>query len=468
MNKKILTFLFLVLLIVGLGTLTSHVRAQDGDGGDSQGQGGGGEGSGDDEGGFSSGTEDVVKDMFGWAWGGTNEGTLITPGWPNSGIGWIKFNSCNDLNPRDGMPDGGCVPTFSVKVNMNNGKISGHAWSSNIGWISFDQSETGNPPSDSQGDSLAKINMSNGSNEGRVSGWARALSAMDDETDGWDGWIHLSDNNSSPSRHPSGPSYINGTRGVTYNPDTATVVGYGWGSQVVGWVKFVAVTLGAPIGPFDYSLSNGGNLEVAPGGSVQAAISRNYISGTTEPVTISITSPSISGVTPVLGSNNPCSPYCISNITFNVAAGTDPGVHTITVRGISSSGVERTTNFDLTIGEPTTTGELEVSCDVTSAPPYLINQPVSWEARVLGSGPSAGEPPYSVSWRFESENEPLVTIPASSYQENPVFTLDRTYPKIGIKTAMATITDSSIPALVGVCEEAAEINVVVKTNIIPR
>lgn len=478
MNKKILTFLFIVSLIGGLGTYASHVGAANGNSGksgeeDSGGFSGENEGNGNGSGGngFGGGigNNSNVMNMFGWAWGGTTEG-MPQSSTPNSGVGWIKFNSCNDVSPRDGMPDSNCNPSYAVKVDMNNGNMSGDGWSSNIGWVSFNRSETGNPPSDDPGSgsgAIAKINMSNGSQSGKITGWARVLSAMSDTTDGWDGWIHLSDNNSNPSRHPSGPSYIDGSRGVTYNPNAGTIVGYGWGSQVVGWVKFVAVTLGAPIGPFDFTLSNNGNLEVGSGSSVQSVITRNYVSGTSEPVTISIVSPAISGVTPVIGSNNPCSPYCSSNITFNVANGTAPGTHNVIVRGRSTSGIEKTTSFNLIIGEPNT-GELQVSCQVNSQPPYLINQPVTWEARVLGSGPAAGIPPYSASWRFVSENEAVSTVPPGAPQTNPVFTIQKNYPKIGLKTAMATITDSSIPALVGVCEEAAEINVVVKTNIIPK
>lgn len=495
MNKKI-SFLLLVGLVVSVisfGTYISNTVAQQGgeeDTGGSTGLGGEGGSGSSEEGSGSSGSSGEPTGgssgegsegpgsspstpssgsgyLFGWAWGGTNEGMPPAVS-PQSGVGWIKFNSCNDLSPRDGQPDAGCTPTFAVMADMNNGKLSGHAWSSNLGWISFDRSETGSPPSDDPGGGvIARINMSSGSQSGQVTGWARALSAIADDTDGWDGWIHLSDNNSSPSRHPSGgPGAFTGSGGVTYIPSAGIIVGHAWGAQVLGWIKFVAVTLGAPTAAFDYSLSNSGNIQIPKGSQGQSTITRNYVSGTSEPVSISIASPAITGVTATLGSNNPCTPYCSSNITFLVGANAVPNTYNVTVRGVSTvTAVEEFTNFNLTVTEPTP-GDLEISCDVDSEPPYLINKTVIWKAEVLGSGPQSGNPPYSAEWELVSENEGTANIPSSGYQESPIFTIDRTYPKIGMKTAMATITDSSIPPRIGVCENAAEINVTVDTNII--
>lgn len=434
MNKKI-SFLFLVVLIGFLTVNIAKLEAAKG---------------GDED---SGGATDVSGQyVFGWAWGGTSE-----TGGP--GVGWIKFNSCNDDNPRDGQPDQGCVPSYGVKVDTNNGKVSGYAWSSNVGWISFNRSDTGAPPSDDAGSSdvIAKFEMAKGDFNGKINGWARVLSGMDSTTDGWDGWIHLSDTSSNPSRHPSG--YNDGSKGVSYNKDAGTIVGYAWGAGVLGWIKFVAVTFGGNSGPFDYNLSNSGNIQVVAGGSGQVSIAREYVSGTAEPVTISITSPAITGVTPVLGGNNPCTPYCSSNITFNVAANTVPQTYNIAVKGRSSSGIERTTNFNLTVTPPVG-GQLTISCIVDSDPPYLINKPVTWSAEV--SGATLGTPPYTADWQFTSENEPSSTGHSDASQ-SPI-TISKTYSKIGRKTAVATVTDSSPTPLTGVCSAAAEINVVVKTN----
>jgi hypothetical protein len=101
--------------------------------------------------------------LSGWAW--------------SSNIGWISFNCANTAT---------CATSnFGINVD-SNGDLSGYAWSSNIGWISFNRSDTGNPPSSDPGagvGAIAKVNKVNG----EVSGWARALS----NGGGWDGWISL-------------------------------------------------------------------------------------------------------------------------------------------------------------------------------------------------------------------------------------------------------------------------------------
>ena len=70
--------------------------------------------------------------------------------------GWISFNSSNCDANDDGYteaihPD--CVDSFGnpivsnnygVNVNYRDGKVSGYAWSPNIGWISFEASAGAN------------------------------------------------------------------------------------------------------------------------------------------------------------------------------------------------------------------------------------------------------------------------------------------------------------------------------------
>ncbi|MFA6404449.1 MAG: hypothetical protein WCW03_00355 [Candidatus Paceibacterota bacterium] len=125
----------------------------------------------------SAGTE---HNIFGYAW--------------SSNVGWISFNGVN----KDA-----------------SGNLIGYAWSSNVGWIQFG-GLSGFPSGTGTQAQNAKISGNN------LKGWAKALSA---DGNGWDGWISL-----------SGAGY-----GVTLSGTSLT--GYGWGSTVIGWVDFNLVTI---------------------------------------------------------------------------------------------------------------------------------------------------------------------------------------------------------------------------------
>jgi len=156
----------------------------------------------------------------GWAW--------------SENIGWISLNSTNCDADGDGFSDGivpGCppagtpIPDYGVNLDLSNGKLSGYAWSENIGWIKFDPV---GPYPDSPNYS-ACINLPDVSgevceadlSENEVGGWIRALAY----SDGWDGWIKL--------------------RGTTEDGNTYGVYregkelrGWAWGGDVVGWISF--------------------------------------------------------------------------------------------------------------------------------------------------------------------------------------------------------------------------------------
>ncbi len=126
----------------------------------------------------------------------------------SSNIGWLSFN------------DG------SVTVG-SNGDLTGYAWSSNIGWVKFG-GLSGFP--DASRGTNANINGNS------LTGWARAVSVMKpliiksiDNRGGWDGWISLSSGGGSPSY------------GVTLNPSNYKFSGFAWGSDVVGWLDWSMV-----------------------------------------------------------------------------------------------------------------------------------------------------------------------------------------------------------------------------------
>lgn len=130
----------------------------------------------------------------------------------SSNIGWISFNSANT--------GAGSGAAYSVDIATTTGNFSGYAWSSGVGWISFQDGDASH--------SNPTINLTTGA----VTGWARVLSAIGSNS-GWDGWIKLSGtNHASPD--------LSGKGGVTFNKDTGAFTGYAWGSDVVGWINFDA------------------------------------------------------------------------------------------------------------------------------------------------------------------------------------------------------------------------------------
>lgn len=135
-----------------------------------------------------------TDNMSGYAW--------------SSNIGWISFNCINSGN--------NCATSdYGVNKDATTGNLTGYAWSSNIGWIQFGNL-SGWPTGGGTTPANAKVTGSN------LTGWAKALSA---DGNGWDGWIAL-----------SGTGY-----GVTLTNNAFS--SYAWGSEVVGWVNFSGVVV---------------------------------------------------------------------------------------------------------------------------------------------------------------------------------------------------------------------------------
>jgi len=166
-----------------------------------------------------------------------NTDNVVGYAW-NDNIGWISFNCTNhyqfcqnDLNVMCNV-DNDCVNAgvggiclsecsnsdYGVNVSSVNGKFSGYAWSSNVGWIDFSP----NPPYPALPNNVATYNSSTGT----VTGWAKIISQGDD------GWIKLSG------------SWSNG---VSIN--NLTFTGWGWngndGNSGIGWISFNCADSGA-------------------------------------------------------------------------------------------------------------------------------------------------------------------------------------------------------------------------------
>ena len=142
----------------------------------------------------SAGAEHNVS---GWAW--------------SSGAGWISFNNTT----------GGGAINYGVNINTENGEMSGYAWSEIIGWISFNTSNLTGCPS---GECKAEVDTETG----EISGWARALAPIGqplEKTGGWDGWISLGGANYDIS--------------INSSPDPSEFEGWAWGGdKVIGWISF--------------------------------------------------------------------------------------------------------------------------------------------------------------------------------------------------------------------------------------
>ena len=124
-------------------------------------------------------------------------------------IGWVSF-SCENSTEDE-------VTNYGVDISGETGVFSGYAWSENIGWISFNEADLISCPS---GACEASVQTTEPYN---VSGWARALNYGS----GWDGWIHL-----------RGTAQDSSEYGVSLNYETGELEGWAWGGDVVCWLSF--------------------------------------------------------------------------------------------------------------------------------------------------------------------------------------------------------------------------------------
>lgn len=152
----------------------------------------------------------------------------------SSNIGWISFN-CTDR---------GTCGTSDYGVDVNGGVMSGHAWSDNIGWIDFNPSGS-YPEAPMNGGRLDTTT-------GQVTGWAKAAASGGPGSGGWDGWIKLRGVWNNPGTGESGDYGVLAGPEVSSNCDWG---GYAWGGddsasgdlegdEVIGWVSFKGPTYG--------------------------------------------------------------------------------------------------------------------------------------------------------------------------------------------------------------------------------
>lgn len=250
--------------------------------------------------------------LSGWAW--------------SSNIGWVSFNS-ND----DGATGGGI---YDVALDAT-GNLNGYAWSSNIGWIKFG-GLSGFPSSGSSATN-AKVDFVSG----HVTGWAKALSA---DGNGWDGWIELSGIN-----HDTGTPA--GTAGITFDPSSGTFKGYAWGGTVVGWLLFSPSTAVGGEVKCEPNCGGGGpslNLNVIDGNGLPNSIAIfNYDPTVTTSKTVQVKWNSV-GVDSIAYSGDWPS---TSNGTPTVIAPNVDGSANLTFTGLPMTGsIKKTLYLQSTIG----------------------------------------------------------------------------------------------------------------------
>ncbi len=176
----------------------------------------------------------------------------------SSNIGWISFN-CQ----TGGNSGGNICATSNYKVEIKtDGTLSGYAWSSNIGWIKFGglsaiPSGPGNAANNAQ---LVSV----GSDKYELQGWVRVCSSNSaagscnfgvTRNEGWDGWISLKG---------TSPNY---TTEFTSAGVVKTPVGYAWGSSVVGWIGMTHLDIEAPEAIKITSFKKGAGETLATDGS---------------------------------------------------------------------------------------------------------------------------------------------------------------------------------------------------------
>jgi alpha-tubulin suppressor-like RCC1 family protein len=125
-----------------------------------------------------------------------------------------------DISAYPAGGGGAVVPDYGVDID-EDGDFSGYAWSSNVGWISFESADVSGCPA-----GTCQANLADTS----VTGWAKII------TLGNDGWVSLSCDNTG--------TCATSDHQVTFNRLTGEFSGWAWNSTV-GWISFNALNCDA-------------------------------------------------------------------------------------------------------------------------------------------------------------------------------------------------------------------------------
>ncbi len=396
----------------------------------------------------------ATGNVFGWAW--------------SSNIGWIKMNDCAGMSslgiytndPND--PNDCTAPFYGVNLD-SNGKISGTAWSSNIGWVGF-----GKNIGDNTGSSVSTSGLFS-------SGWANVLSG--DLTGFFDGFIGF-----SGIHFPSGPTTPLGMAGLTLVPinssspfQSGSIVGYAWGGNVVGWILFggggstnnpsnrAKVVYGALAADqqFNFTISASPSaftpaLPPLVGTSYDSTITLNLVGSSLQDVTL--IAPTYSGppgstlivsLVTVSGGNMPgntCnSSVCNKILRLATTGQTLPGSYTVTITATPTTGAPKTATVILTV-PPLGGGGVgfDATCTTLSLPPHLVNTVIVRKVII-----TSGVHPYTLTWTGTNQSSassgPFTPLPIGSTPNSTTGAITYTFPKhyanIGLKDATVKVIE---------------------------
>ena len=330
-----------------------------------------------------------AQEFSGWAW--------------SSNVGWISFN-CSNTNTCSSV-------NYKVLLNTDN-TITGYAWSDNAGWLKFGGLSSF-PVGSGTVSSNAKIN------NGKIEGWARfcagtssgTCSSMTSRTDGWDGWVSMG--------------------GTATQGEYSTVLnGYIWGSDVIGWTQWDPEFGGVEIGnPFDFSMTGPSSITLEKGQSISRTVSFQRLSGL--PSLVTLGNPSVNSNIEVLSLPKTCTPDNSCSVTFTVKAKSNANPATYPVNLFATGGsVTRNASFNVVVPQ-----DLSISCfsDPTTA---KTAEDVVWTA-----APSS---PGSYTYRWVEDG---VTLGNTSQS------VTRSYNNPGQKNMVVSIPSKNISASCGVIIE---------------
>lgn len=147
----------------------------------------------------------------------------------SSAIGWVSLN-CSNTNSCGTISYGVNVSTSTT--DETDGTFSGFAWSPNVGWIKFEGKPSNIP---SRPHPTIEID-----GNGSINGFIRACAGTVNgdctgaDSPGWDGWIKLSGDN-------HGTGYPGEYTGVRYDMGADKITGFAWDPVNIGWLNFYDV-----------------------------------------------------------------------------------------------------------------------------------------------------------------------------------------------------------------------------------
>ncbi len=290
----------------------------------------------------------------------------------SSNIGWIS------LNCQSGGDTGGEVcGTSDYKVRLTRaGNFEGYAWSPSIGWVRFGGLSVF-PTGGGTSNDNAKVADSN-YRATNILGWIRACAGTSSEQNecgsmgtstvsgGWDGWISLRGN------------------GYGVNTSNFGTPQYVWGGDVVGWVD-----MSSNVRWLSPTTMSGTGCEITVEGesTCQGRLNWEFASGTTNPTIVRIapTSPTIPNLTGATGTNRAVTLQLGSN-TFAArsgAGGTNLASRVLTASCDSDAG--------LVMSDSTSTCELATGGEITIL--SLVASPT-----IVRRGGTA-----TISWRLSAD-----------------------------------------------------------------